>query len=363
MAKRKSIQDIVTWLLIAGILVAGLVVVYMVYVRRPRLARENAMGPQAHMESYKPVERYMPNRPHWLPNAASNENLDNSLTRVTVSVNSQKFRGRDFHMDKEDGVFRVAVVGECVAFGYGVKDDEPYPALLEKALNEQDGNIRYEVYNFSVMGVPPERVTALLKLFALEYKPDLVLLAPGTDTVYLPEHHTLPVQLDLGEERYGYLLDAYKKILSDAVESCRKKRIPIVLITPTFSSFVFPDFVRWYDSLKEFSKVHKVPLFDTVAIVDRVERERGLVVETSGGRQRLVQHRDHKPVVLVDVAFEVGTAGRHVAPEIYQLMEDNPGIRPAIQIDENHLTPDGHSIVARELLEFLKQRRLLPQEH
>ena len=108
------------------------------------------------------------------------------------------------------------------------------------------------------------------------------------------------------------------------------------------------------------AKELKVPVFDTSAIVAREEQITGLILESENGKQSLVRLTDGTPETLLSVPFVVGTDERYVAREIYQFLEDNQAIRPRMTIDDNHLTPEGHRIVAQELLSFLDSNKLLP---
>src|SRR5262245_1277380 len=66
------------------------------------------------------------------------------------SINEHSLRGRSVTVEKPPGTVRIAVLGRSTELGYGVHDDESWPAQLEVALNER-GGARYEVLNVGFM--------------------------------------------------------------------------------------------------------------------------------------------------------------------------------------------------------------------
>lgn len=67
-----------------------------------------------------------------------------------ISVNSQGFRGDE--IDQNDtSALRIAIIGDSVAFGQGVAEDETLSELLETRLQDKTGD-RVEVVNLGVPG-------------------------------------------------------------------------------------------------------------------------------------------------------------------------------------------------------------------
>ncbi|HLN31277.1 MAG TPA: SGNH/GDSL hydrolase family protein [Gemmataceae bacterium] len=80
------------------------------------------------------------------------------------------YPGSEFQRDREQGVFRIAALGDSFAVGPAVAFADNYLTLLEKALP------RAQVYNFGVSGTGPREYYTILKQDALSYAPDLVLV-------------------------------------------------------------------------------------------------------------------------------------------------------------------------------------------
>ena len=92
--------------------------------------------------------RILPTTPH------SVENFPNATWNflgVPVSINDLGLRGKATSLAKPPRTFRVLVVGDSITFGYGVKDTEAYPPVLEQLLN-RDCRGRYEVLNGAALG-------------------------------------------------------------------------------------------------------------------------------------------------------------------------------------------------------------------
>lgn len=134
---------------------------------------------------------------------------------VNITTNSVGMRGgREYAIEKPDGVRRILVLGDSMGFGFGVEDDEVVSAVLEDMLNAgPDKGHRYEVLNFSVSGFGQAEQLVTYRERARAYDADTVVLQyydndignnavsnlfdlVGTDSVrrngndYLPAVHT-----------------------------------------------------------------------------------------------------------------------------------------------------------------------------
>jgi lysophospholipase L1-like esterase len=70
----------------------------------------------------------------------------------------------------------LLVLGDSMTFGYGVRDDETYPAVLQALLNEGKAPGTFEVINVSRAGVGPWEYLLYLETFGRWYRPDVVLI-------------------------------------------------------------------------------------------------------------------------------------------------------------------------------------------
>jgi GDSL-like lipase/acylhydrolase family protein len=80
-------------------------------------------------------------------------------------------------LEKPEGARRVLVLGDSVAFGWGVPFDSLFTTRLEEQLNASSGVRRIEVFNCAVPSYNAAQEAALLEHVGLRMLPDLVLIA------------------------------------------------------------------------------------------------------------------------------------------------------------------------------------------
>ena len=96
---------------------------------------------------------------------------------IPVEINSHGLRNPEMPMEKSADTVRVLNLGDSIAMGWGVAQEETYGALLEQKLSDQDtSGQEYEVINAGVPGWNPENYLAFLKSEGLKYEPDLIVL-------------------------------------------------------------------------------------------------------------------------------------------------------------------------------------------
>lgn len=97
---------------------------------------------------------------------------------VEYRVNPLGLRGPETTVAKPAGVRRVAVLGDSIAFGYWVSDEQGFARQLEALLNAASppGTGRVEVLNFGVPGYNLEQEIEMLRARALAFEPDAVVV-------------------------------------------------------------------------------------------------------------------------------------------------------------------------------------------
>jgi len=94
-----------------------------------------------------------------------------------IKINSGGFRDREYPKEKPSNVFRIAVVGDSVTFGWRQRLEDTYPKKLEALLqNHNTPNTQFEVLNFGIGGYNAEQEAELLRVKVLDYHPDLILI-------------------------------------------------------------------------------------------------------------------------------------------------------------------------------------------
>lgn len=95
---------------------------------------------------------------------------------VTYRVNALGLRDVERPIEKPAGTLRIAVLGDSIAFGFGVEREQAFPALLERRLAERFPGRPIEVLNFGVPGYDTAQEAALLEQVAAPFAPELVLI-------------------------------------------------------------------------------------------------------------------------------------------------------------------------------------------
>jgi len=90
---------------------------------------------------------------------------------TVVTINNAGMRDKERHVAKTSGEKRIAVLGDSFTTGMDVDDKAVFTQIMENNLFK---NI--EVLNFGVNGYGPTQEYLLLKLRALSYKPDVVVM-------------------------------------------------------------------------------------------------------------------------------------------------------------------------------------------
>jgi len=138
---------------------------------------------------------------------------------VLFQTNSHGMRGPETTIDKREGTWRIAALGDSTMFGWGIEQEQAYPAVLEKALNSAGDSRHYEVLNFAVPGYNTAIEAEVYKRRAAAFNPDLILIQFDINDLALPNFVFDPP--DMMTLKRSYLLALVKNLLKgrDARES------------------------------------------------------------------------------------------------------------------------------------------------
>lgn len=99
---------------------------------------------------------------------------------VIIQTNSEGMRDQEYKHKKENGEYRVLVVGDSFSFGHGVDLERIYPKLLEKHMNtsivQSNSQTSYHVINAAVGGYHPEQYYKMMVLYANKLEIDSVIV-------------------------------------------------------------------------------------------------------------------------------------------------------------------------------------------
>ncbi len=292
-----------------------------------------------------------PARPHPLPFRPDDPAYTNAITKrgeYFLDTNSDGFRGTVEYTERPgEGVIRVGTIGDSITFGFGVADDESYPAVLEALLSEHG---RYEVINAGVHSYDSSRGLRALRTRLLPYHPDVVTLCLGVnDTVSIPEHrHLEGGQLRLSQARYEELEAEFEANMREMVRLCREQGTQVVLVVPPVNGFFpFPDVTRFVGLTRKVALELDLPLVDLEQAFLQREKRDGLVLVTEGTTQTLVGYRKGEPRELLTVEVDPDRF-QFVADEIYAYIDREP-VDMTLAFDGSHPNAEGMRLIAQLL--------------
>jgi len=135
-----------------------------------------------------------------------------------IETNSHGMRDIEYSVKKPPGTYRIAVLGDSVAFGLGVNMTYVFTEVLESRLNERGGR-KVEVLNFGVSGYSTKREVAQYDAKVRYFDPDLVIIAYSMNDIF----HGTRENRGFDKEYFPvwehlYLLDYYSYIMSELAD-------------------------------------------------------------------------------------------------------------------------------------------------
>ena len=97
-----------------------------------------------------------------------------SNNEIIGTVNSNGFRGKATNYNNSKSLQRVVFLGDSFTMGIGVRDQDTFPAQLEKLLLMKDKEV--EILNFGISGTNTQEQVELLEKQVLKYRPDSTII-------------------------------------------------------------------------------------------------------------------------------------------------------------------------------------------
>lgn len=273
--------------------------------------------------------------------------LTGTFLRQPISTNAYGMRERDVNIDKAEGMYRIAGIGDSVMFGWGVAAEETYLRLLEEALNAQASRgRRYQALNFAVPGYNTAMEVATFEHKVLPFQPDLVVLH------FVDNDFTLPAFLRPPENPWdienSFLLDFIRRRFGNGESDFDDDLVDIQSPRPIerrtysqYSQMVGPTGFRTaLIRLAELTKPRNIPVL--------------ILIGGAGKTQRAIVER---------AAKKLGFSTVRVKPYVEQYVEEH-NLRAerernsdlfSISATDHHPNPIGHRIYANALLAALQQ--------
>ena len=267
----------------------------------------------------------IPGRPHPFPFLAHSSSYKARITRrVTYrcSTNALGLRGPPVSSSPAAGTTRVVCLGDSITFGHGVEDDQAFPSVLQQLLRERG---KFEVLNVGTPGESSESAVVVLNRTVLRLQPHVVLLCVGVNDV---TDFFQPFGGRLGPRqrarRFPRITANLRRRLLQVVKACRAARVKVVLLVPPMTSFFpFPEHPRVSRTIHQVGQELGVRVVDLERLFGERERAEGLVLQTTGDRQRLLKYAGGRPTELLSVAVAPDRT-QHIHDEIYDYLDRHP---------------------------------------
>lgn len=122
---------------------------------------------------------YKPNSTQTI-NSAYDNAFGHFNRTIVYSINSDGFRDREFSIEKPNNTFRIVALGPSWTYGMGLQIEEDHVKVLEKLLNNNSLQKKYEVLNLGIVGASLDYSMAMLVEKGLKYNPDLIAVMTYT---------------------------------------------------------------------------------------------------------------------------------------------------------------------------------------
>jgi lysophospholipase L1-like esterase len=282
-------------------------------------------------------------------------NVSGTFHDAPLRTNSAGFADRERTLKKPTGVFRIAVIGDSIAFGWGVAPEDRYSNLLEKFLNDTGtSHPTYEVLNFGITGYNTVMEAALLRDRVLAYEPDMLVLSYCDNDTSLPNFIRKP--RDLLTLRHSYLWDILRErsvksartALEGAVEYCDPNVIP--------AEYNF--LVGWENARKAFQDIAQVTKSKNIAVVF-------IPYYYYLEPYRAASQAPPKDSLSIgsDIAKQVGFVVTNPKEAVLKFLNTHRLHSFALWVkppDDAHPNKISHAIMARELYRAMVEHKILP---
>lgn len=288
-------------------------------------------------------------------------------------INSVGMRDREFPLEKSTDVFRIAVVGDSVTFGYGCSRAGSYAKQLEKLLNDHyECTKNFEVLNFGVTGYSIEQAVESARSNALPFQPDLILYGyvlndPLADSV---EWRALRQMAKEAKQSWSQRIStALAQTLGESkvfqlgyqytVESPSQ---PKQLADPIFTAFDLETHDGYIRQIHNHDRTWSFTQqgFEQLATILQPHRLPCLVVVFP-----IVEVEKNEPYSLADVHHKVMVEAQRHGLDVYDLApvfhQASQASSRSLFLDMMHPTPQGHRVAALALYIHLSEAGLLPE--
>jgi len=284
-----------------------------------------------------------------------------SVKTFYVSTTTDSIRSaRELSVEHPPGVLRLMVMGSSFEFGYGVNDEDTFPAVLEKRLRvEAVFPLPLEVINGAVPGT--HRVQFIYRYLSRlqKYDPDVVIMVTGPDIPWGkgdPSDLSLPKKDPDYEKNSPYYIDG-EGVLRGHVSNSpfwrRASRVSaavkhaLIRVNTRASNTEALD--AWVDAVKRVDDSSLTPIR---GFNDILRQDSKLLMVVVRHMLHNLAERPTPQDVMVEKLARLGIPALNLRP----LFEPFEGQRTYI-LDDGHWNEGGHQLVADAVYRFLAENK------
>jgi len=154
-----------------------------------------------------------------------------------VQTNSLGFHSKEYSLEKPEGVFRIAIIGDSFTEAMQVPFDKMMASLLEQKLNSWDSrSYEYEVVPFGISSHGTYRNILYYENYAAKFKPDLVIDALALNDI---EDDTFESNLSFDENNKfvgSKNIEASRSTLK-SIKKILRKSVLITTLRKSYATF------------------------------------------------------------------------------------------------------------------------------
>lgn len=273
---------------------------------------------------------------------------------TTISINKDGLReNRDYAIPKPPNTYRIAVLGDSVAFGFGVNATSSFPKIIEGVLEKQWVEKNVEVINFSVPGYNGGQKVATLEEKALRYEPDLVLMGWLVDDYAVPSYiflSRLPLPKSVVKflNAHSYLFACVREGLANAVQTANFGQYKEQYADGGYGLKISEGL---FGELADFSREKNIPVI--IAILPAWQAWDKNIEDGIVDINRLLEKiaLEKKLYALDTLPLTKTLEERHKRPMTFYTISKS---------DIYHPNPAGHVFLAATIYNYLVQNKLIP---
>jgi len=267
---------------------------------------------------------------------------------VLYRSNSLGIRGPDYPREPPPGVFRITVSGDSVTMGHGVREEDAYPAVLERLLNAGSGDHRFEVINLGISGLNIIHSLGRLEIKGRFYKPDLVVYGFTLNDIEGPGYVR---NTEAAQEHYAALLDRHANSRSRLLRLLWPRLVLLAgSIHPLEGSYVKALEYNYFHNPKTQSRLDEG--LDRLATVGRIDRVCAHVFMHTRLEQLVLLHPYRRFYRLIEKkATERGLTLTQSYPKLRWHLAESLRLSAA----DSHPNAEGHRLFAEALYEGLRE--------